>query len=242
VDEIAFRNARGEINRLPCIFERALLARHAVCELAANHQIAERESIACTQPAAHADCAQMAELLREKSSFALHLAATQRILPHAMVMKIQCGGLDGLRALLDPAALGAQRAAPGAPGPRVLWRFRRPAVFGSGAGRGGLEAAPPPSAERGMIAGMAALVRAVQTNCDIADARHARDVSLCTYLLGMREFYRWEHQLPYGASPPRDQVGRWIAEREARWEQIADADFVAVPVAGREFDAFDANR
>ena len=108
MDEIAFRNARGEINRRPCIFERALLARHAVCELAANHQIAERESIACSQPAAHADCAQMAELLREKSSFALRLTATQRILPHAMVMKIQCGGLDGLRTLLDPARAPAQ--------------------------------------------------------------------------------------------------------------------------------------
>jgi hypothetical protein len=93
-----------------------------------------------------------------------------------------------------------------------------------------------------MIAGMAALVQAVQTNCDIADARHARDVSLCTYLLGMREFFRWEHQLPYGASPPRDEVGRWISEREARWEQIADADFVAVPVAGRDFDAFDVEQ
>ena len=104
VDEIAYRNAKGEINRLPCIFERALLAGHAVCDLAASHQIAERESIACSQPAAHADCAQMAELLREKSSFALRLTATQRILPHAMVMKIQCGGLDGLQALLDPAA------------------------------------------------------------------------------------------------------------------------------------------
>jgi hypothetical protein len=91
-----------------------------------------------------------------------------------------------------------------------------------------------------MIAGMAALVQAVQTNCDIADARHARDVSLCTYLLGMREFYRWEHQLPYGASPPRDEVGAWIARREARWELIVDAEFVAVPVAGCEFDAFDA--
>jgi len=93
-----------------------------------------------------------------------------------------------------------------------------------------------------MIAGMAALVSAVQTNCDIADARHARDVSLCTYLLGMREFYRWEHQLPYGVSPPRDEVGRWIAEREARWELIIDEDFVAVPVAGREFDPFAAQQ
>ncbi|NJD34323.1 MAG: hypothetical protein FIA96_05730 [Betaproteobacteria bacterium] len=105
-----------------------------------------------------------------------------------------------------------------------------------------MEGAPPPSGRAAMIAGMAALVQAVQTNCDIADARHARDVSLCTYLLGMREFYRWEHQLPYGASPPRDEVGRWIAEREARWERIADEEFVAVPVAGCAFDAFDAGQ
>jgi len=93
-----------------------------------------------------------------------------------------------------------------------------------------------------MITGMAALVNAVQTNCDIADARHARDAGLCTYLLGMREFYRWEHELPYGVSPPRDAVGRWIAEREARWELIADEDFVAVPVAGHEFDPFAAQQ
>ncbi len=93
-----------------------------------------------------------------------------------------------------------------------------------------------------MIPGMAALVDAVQTNCDIADARHARDVSLCTYLLGMREFYRWEHQLPYGVAPPRDEVGRWISEREQRWESIVEAEFVAIPVAGRELDPFDAPR
>ena len=91
-----------------------------------------------------------------------------------------------------------------------------------------------------MIADMAALVNAVQTNCDIADARHARDVSLCTYLLGMREFYRWEHGLPFGVSPSRDEVGRWISEREMRWEEIADAEFVGIPVAGRKFDPFAA--
>lgn len=105
VDEAAFRHIRGEINRLPCIFERALLARHAVCELAVAHQIAERETVACSQPAAHADCARMEELLRQKSTFALGLAAIQDVLPHAMMMKIQCGGLDGLKALLDPEAL-----------------------------------------------------------------------------------------------------------------------------------------
>ncbi len=105
VDETAFRHAKGEINRLPCVFEKALLARHAVCELAQQHQIGERETIECMQPVARAVCAQMAGLLREKSAFALKLSDTHRILPHAMVMKIQCGGLDGLKALLDPQAL-----------------------------------------------------------------------------------------------------------------------------------------
>ena len=105
VDEAAFRHARGEINQLPCAFERALLARHAACELAVRHQIAERESLACAQPVARALCVQMSALLREKSAFALGLADTQHILPHVMVMKIQCGGLDGLKALLDPDAV-----------------------------------------------------------------------------------------------------------------------------------------
>lgn len=107
VDETAFRHTREELNPLPCVFERALLARHAVCDLAQSHQIAERETVACSQPSAHAACARLAGLLREKSGFALHLTATQRILPHAMMMKIECGGLDGLKALLDANALVA---------------------------------------------------------------------------------------------------------------------------------------
>ena len=40
------------------------------------------------------------------------------------------------------------------------------------------------------------LVQSVQRNCHIADARHAREMTLCNYLLEMREFYRWEHEVP----------------------------------------------
>lgn len=90
-----------------------------------------------------------------------------------------------------------------------------------------------------MSAGMAALVASVQRNCDIADARHAREVTLCTYLLGMREFYRWEHELPYGVQPPRADVGRWIAEREALWDTLTEAEYAPVPVAGAACDPFD---
>jgi len=104
MDEKAFRNARGDINRLPCVFERVLAARHAVCGLAESHALAERETIACTSPLARAACGRLAGLLREKSSFALRLPTAQRILPHAQLMRIQGGGLDGLRNVLDPAA------------------------------------------------------------------------------------------------------------------------------------------
>jgi hypothetical protein len=104
MDEAAFRSARGEINRLPCVFEKALLSRNAVCQLAATHALAERESLACTSPLARAECGRLSGLLREKSAFALRLTDTRRILPHAQVMKIQCGGLLGLQQVLDPEA------------------------------------------------------------------------------------------------------------------------------------------
>lgn len=104
MDETAYHSARGEINRLPCVFEKALLSRCVVCELSVRHLLAERETVACTEPLARAACGQMAGLLREKSAFALKLKEAARILPHAMMMKIQCGGLNGLKDVLDPEA------------------------------------------------------------------------------------------------------------------------------------------
>ena len=84
------------------------------------------------------------------------------------------------------------------------------------------------------------LVKAVQTNCDIADARHARDLTLCTYLLEMREFYRWECGKPFSEELARAEVGKWIARREALWETLEDADFVSLPLKERDFEPFAA--
>ena len=58
------------------------------------------------------------------------------------------------------------------------------------------------------------IVEAVQTNCYINDARHAQDMTMCTYLLEMRQFYRWEHSLPYSQRLPKDDLGSWLTERE----------------------------
>ena len=82
------------------------------------------------------------------------------------------------------------------------------------------------------------LIEAVQRNCHIADARHAREMTLCNYLLEMREYYRWEHGLPLGVAPPRAEVGRWLAEREELWDTVAEEDYGELPLAGERYEPF----
>lgn len=86
------------------------------------------------------------------------------------------------------------------------------------------------------------VVEAVQANCHIADARSADELPLCIYLLQLRELYRWEQGLPFGATLARADLGSWIAGREALWEAVAGRDYAALPCAdaGAGADPFDA--
>jgi hypothetical protein len=81
----------------------------------------------------------------------------------------------------------------------------------------------------------------VQRNCEIADAAHAADLSLCNFLLQMREYYRWQQGLDFGAPLARDAVGRWLAETEARWAGLEGDDFGALDIAGVRLDPFDVD-
>ena len=74
------------------------------------------------------------------------------------------------------------------------------------------------------------LVDCIQRNCHIADALHARDMTMCNYLLEMREYFRWENHLPAQVPPPRAEVSSWLAEREALWETLLDESFADLPV------------
>lgn len=85
------------------------------------------------------------------------------------------------------------------------------------------------------------LAEVVQHNCNISDARHGADYSLCVYLMKMREYYRWEKHLPYGAALERDQVGDWLAAREQLWEDLEGEDLKPLPIGGQTFDPFDTD-
>lgn len=105
------------------------------------------------------------------------------------------------------------------------------------------EIAPPiPSTSPTRRLDLAALINAVQRNCDIADAQYAGDLTLCTFLLKMRELYRWEHDIPLSAHLPKEEVGEWMNARSALWEGIETEPYVPLPLPSGEVDPFEVSR
>lgn len=101
------RSARGSINQLPCVFASALHQRCAVCSLSLNDSSTMPERLLCTQPLARAACAQLYGALRDKSRFTLGLRRDPFSHPATAANEVhtQCGGLSGLRKVLDTEAM-----------------------------------------------------------------------------------------------------------------------------------------
>lgn len=88
-----------------CVFEKALLARTASCELGCRRGYGEREVIFCNSPVAQTNCRLLLALFRERATFVLKLPRGAAPVIHAKALRLQCGGLEGLRqALIDGGA------------------------------------------------------------------------------------------------------------------------------------------
>jgi len=85
------------------------------------------------------------------------------------------------------------------------------------------------------------LINNVQLNCHISDARHAGNYTLCVYLLKMREFYRWERQHTFSDRLSSDDIGDWITDREALWQDIENENFQLITIADNKYDPFDSH-
>jgi len=87
-----------------------------------------------------------------------------------------------------------------------------------------------------------ALVSAVQHNCHISDAQFAGDLTLCTFLLKMRELYRWEHRIPLSREMARAEVGEWMNRRGEMWDGIEQEDYRPLPLPDGTVDPFESAR
>lgn len=95
---------------------------------------------------------------------------------------------------------------------------------------------PPPVDISTLLPALAA----VRTNCHISDAAHATDYTMCVYLLKMREYFRWENEIPFNAALPHRQLTDWLTEREEHWDSLQGHAYMDIPVNGSHHDPFDA--
>ncbi len=82
-----------------CAFDKALMLRSATCALARRESQAEGEWIACSSPVALMNCTTLVAMMRERAVFVLKLSRGP--MTHAQSLRLQCGGLQGLRIALE---------------------------------------------------------------------------------------------------------------------------------------------
>jgi len=87
---------------------------------------------------------------------------------------------------------------------------------------------------------MQQLIQQVQQNCHISDANYAGNYTLCIYLLKMREFYRWEEQLPFSKKLENKDIGEWLTQRESLWDEIDEHELSDLKIQGDSVDLFDS--
>ena len=106
MEEQEYKAAYNEIANIRCVFEKTLTNNHARCSCARHFWLADREGYACGSDSASAQCRELLGRLRAKSRFVLKLPDTAAPLPHNMELRVQVGGLQGLRSLFEPGAGG----------------------------------------------------------------------------------------------------------------------------------------
>ncbi len=62
---------------------------------------------------------------------------------------------------------------------------------------------------------------------------------MCNYLLAMRDFYRWESGLQFDQLMNKGDIGNWISQREARWNEIENDAYHSIEIDDQDFDPFD---
>ncbi len=85
------------------------------------------------------------------------------------------------------------------------------------------------------------LCEIVQHNCNIVDANHAGNFTLCTYLMKMREYCRWDKGYSYAELLSKDEVGEWVSQREQLWDQLDHEQYEPLEINGEMYDPFDTD-
>ena len=101
-NEDAYKQARKAYIEHSCPFERALLSRCVNCDRSRRLNLAEREAIACGDPAVREHCLAFYQALHENALFALKINPDAPW-PFGKEIRAQCGGVRGLAEAMGAA-------------------------------------------------------------------------------------------------------------------------------------------
>ena len=102
MEEKQYRDTYNSINPCRCVFEKSINSRRCHCALAHRFCLADREGVSCTVDLAQKRCQTLLQTLRNNAIFTMRLTRIDGALPHGKEVKVQNGGLLGLKLLLDP--------------------------------------------------------------------------------------------------------------------------------------------
>ncbi|CAK0769755.1 conserved hypothetical protein [Gammaproteobacteria bacterium] len=109
VDHDLLRQTCRHLKKLPCEFERALLSGQARCVQSQRFLVAEREGLQCQDASAQAGCRTFLQILRQSARFTLKSLDSRATWANTKNLRLQIGGLRGLRHILTESDTEATR-------------------------------------------------------------------------------------------------------------------------------------
>ncbi len=83
------------------------------------------------------------------------------------------------------------------------------------------------------------LIQSVQFNCDLSDREFATDYTICIYLIRMREYYRWAHDIAPNQPLEQSALMEWVSDTEKHWADLEADDFQSLELDGQQYSPFD---
>lgn len=100
MEEDEYKATYNDIAETRCVFEKALTNNQCKCRYSRHFCLADREGYACKSDESASKCRHLLTKLRENSRFFLKIHSVGSQLPHNVDIRVQVGGLRGLRAVL----------------------------------------------------------------------------------------------------------------------------------------------
>lgn len=100
MEEDEYKATYNEIAKIRCVFEKALTNNQCKCRYSRHFWLADREGYACKSDEISSNCRHLLEKLRENSRFYLKTYSVGSQLPHNVDIRVQVGGLRGLRSAM----------------------------------------------------------------------------------------------------------------------------------------------